>query len=90
LLYYFYPTIRLIAKEKLSSGRYKKNYEKEQKPPYQQLLVSPDISDECKEEFLRRKPDLNPVYLKYTLDKARDQLLKLSVIEAIIPSDKVS
>ncbi|MDR2597725.1 MAG: transposase family protein [Treponema sp.] len=48
LLNYFYPTIRLIAKEKLPSGRYKKIYEKEPKPPYQRLLESPDISDECK------------------------------------------
>jgi len=90
LLNYFYPTLRLIAKEKLPSGRYKKIYEKEPKTPCQRLLESPDISDECKEELLRRKAVLNPVDLKRALDKARDQLLKLSVIEAIVPSDKVS
>jgi len=90
LLNYFYPTLRLAAKEKLPSGRYKKIYEKEPKPPYQRLLESPDISDECKEELLRRKAALNPVDLKHAADKARDRLLKLSVIEAIVPSDKVS
>jgi hypothetical protein len=90
LLNYFYPTLRLAAKEKLPSGRYKKIYEKEPKPPYQRLLESPDISDERKYELNRRKNVLNPVKLKHALDEARDRLLKLSVIEPIVPSDKVS
>jgi hypothetical protein len=90
LLNYFYPTLRLIAKEKLPSGRYKKIYEKEPKPPCQRLLASPDINDECKAELLRRKTALNPVELKHALDEARDRLLKLSVIEATVPSSKVS
>src|SRR5215510_8163447 len=41
LLNYFYPTLRLIAKEKLPSGRYKKIYEKDPKTPYQRLIESP-------------------------------------------------
>ena len=90
LLNYWYPTFRLSAKEKLPSGRYKKIYEKDPKPPCQRLLESPDISDECKEELRRRAAILNPVDLKHALDKARDRLLKLSVIESIIPSGKVS
>jgi hypothetical protein len=90
LLNYWYPTLRLIAKEKLPSGRYKKIYEKEAKTPYQRLLESPDISDECKEELTRRAVLLNPIALKYELDKARDRLLKLSVIESSIPVTKVS
>jgi len=90
LLNYFYPTIRLTAKEKLPSGRYKKIYEKDPKTPCQRLLESPDISDECKAELRRRKAALNPVELKHALDGARDRLLKLSVIESNIPSSKVS
>jgi hypothetical protein len=90
LLNYFYPTMRLIAKEKLPSGRYKKIYEKEPKTPYQRLLESSDISDECKDELRRRKAALNPVELKRAMDVARDRLLKLSVKEASIPSSKVS
>ena len=90
LLNYFYPTIRLTAKEKLPSGRYKKIYEKDPKPPCQRLLESPDLSEECKAELRRRMAALNPVELKRAMDKARDRLLKLSVIEAIIPSSKVS
>jgi hypothetical protein len=90
LLNYFYPTLRLIAKEKLPSGRYKKIYEKDPQPPYQRLLESPHISEDCKDELRRRAALLNPVALKRGLDEARDRLLKLSVIESNIPASKVS
>ena len=86
LLNYWYPTLRLIAKEKLPSGRYKKIYEKDAKTPYQRLLESPDITDECKAELKRRAASLNPVKLKQKMDKARERLLKLSVNETIISS----
>ncbi|MCL2473077.1 MAG: transposase [Treponema sp.] len=90
LLNYWYPTMQLIGKEKLSSGRYKKIYAKDPKPPYKRLLESQDISDECKEELRRRAASLNPIELKRKLDIARDRLLKLCVNEAYIPSTKVS
>jgi hypothetical protein len=90
LLNYWYPTLRLIAKEKLPSGRYKKIYEKEAKTPLQRILESPNVSDECKDELRRRAALLNPVALKRSMDEARDRLLKLSVIESNIPSVKVS
>jgi len=90
LLNYWYPTLRLIAKEKLPSGRYKKIYEKDAKTPYQRLLESVHISDQCKVELRRRATLLNPIELKRGMDEARDQLLKLSTIEANIPSSKVS
>jgi hypothetical protein len=90
LLNYWYPTLRLIAKEKLPSGRYKKIYEKDPKTPYQRLLESQDVSEECKDELRRRAALLNPVTLKRGLDEARDRLLKLSVIEPSIPSSRVS
>ena len=90
LVNYYCPTIRLIAKEKLPSGRYKKIYEKDPKPPYQRLLDSPLISDACKVELRRRAALLNPIELKRQMDEARERLLKLSVIEAIIPDSKVS
>jgi hypothetical protein len=87
---YWYPTLRLIAKEKLPSGRYKKIYEKHPKTPCQRLLESPDISEECKDELRRRAALLNPVTLKRGLDEARNRLLKLSVIESNFPSSRVS
>ena len=90
LLNYWYPTLRLIAKDKLPSGRYKKIYEKEPKTPYQRLLESVDVSDTCKTELRMRAEKLNPVALKRDLDKARERLLKLSMIETRIHSGKVS
>jgi hypothetical protein len=90
LMNYWYPTLRLIAKEKQPSGRYKKIYEKGAKTPYQRLLECPDVSDESKAVLRKRASDLNPVTLKRALDVARDRLLKLSVIESTIPSNKVS
>ena len=90
LLNYWYPTLRLIAKEKLPSGRYKKIYEKAAKTPCQRLLESPDVSPESKDELRRRAAALNPVELKRAMDEARDRLLKLSVIESNIPSTQVS
>jgi hypothetical protein len=90
LLNYFYPTMRLVAKEKLPSGRYKKIYEKDPKTPYQRLLESTDISEECKAELCRRKALLNPFQLKRSMAEARDKLLKLSALQANIPSNKVS
>ena len=90
LLNYWYPTIRLIAKEKLPSGRYKKIYEKDPKPPYKRLLESHDISEECKAELRKRASLLNPIELKRKMDEARERLFKLSVIEVSIPSSKVS
>jgi hypothetical protein len=90
LLNYWYPTLRLIAKEKLPSGRYKKIYEKEAKTPYQRILESPDVSEECKTELRKRAASLNVVDLKKSMDEARDRLLKLSVIESTIPATKVS
>ena len=90
LLNYWYPTLRLIAKEKLPSGRYKKIYEKIAKTPCQRLLESPDVSPECKAELRLRAASLNPVKLKRAMDEARERLLKLSVIESNISSTQVS
>jgi hypothetical protein len=90
LLNYWYPTLRLIAKEKLPSGRYKKIYAKNPKTPYQRLLESPDISEACKEELRLRRAELNPIELKRNMDKARLRLLKLSTKQFTLPANKVS
>jgi hypothetical protein len=78
LLNYWYPTLRLLAKEKQADGRYRKIYEKEPKTPCQRLLDSPDISEACKAELRRRMKHLNPVALKHAMDDARERLLKLA------------
>jgi hypothetical protein len=55
------PSFRLIAKEKQADGRCRKVYEKEPRTPYERLMESPDVSEECKAELLRRRAGYNPV-----------------------------
>lgn len=88
LLNYWYPSLKLIAKEKLPSGRYKKIYGKEAKTPYQRLLESPDVSDTCKAELRKRAALLNPIALKRSMDEAKKRLLKLSVMEVPLYQNK--
>jgi hypothetical protein len=75
---YWYPSFKLIDKEKQADGRYKKGEEKTPAPPYQRLLESAEVSDECKVELKRRKEGQNPVVLNAKLNEAVDRLLKLN------------
>jgi hypothetical protein len=75
LINYWYPTLKLIGKEKLPSGRYKRIYEKQPKTPYHRLLESSDVSEKDKEELRRGASLLNPVELKKAFNKAREALL---------------
>jgi hypothetical protein len=83
LLNYRYPTLRLIAKEKQASGRYKKIYEKVPKTPCQRLLESPELDEEHKAELRRRPVFFNPVTLKREIDEAKERLLKLAAQKGI-------
>ena len=83
LLNYGYPTLRLVAKEKQASGRYKKIYEKVSKTPCQRLLESPDLTEEHKAELRRRAALFNPVTLKREMDEARERLLKRAAQKGI-------
>ena len=85
-----YQYLRLVAKEKLPSGKYKKIYEKEAQTPYQRLLQSAHVSEGCKAELRRRAVLLNPVVLKRQMDEAGERILKLSVIPSTFASGKVS
>jgi hypothetical protein len=84
LLNYWHTTLRLIAKEKQASGRYKKIYKKVPKTPCQRLLESPDLAEAHKAELRRRAALFNPVTLKREMDQARDRLLKLAAQRGII------
>jgi hypothetical protein len=53
-------------------------YEKTPATPYQRLLESPDVSDDCKAELMRRKGSQNPVALNNNLNWAVEKLLKLN------------
>jgi hypothetical protein len=75
---YWYPSFRLIDKEKREDGRYKKVYEKEPKTPCQRLLESPLVSEESKAELRRRKSGSDPVVLNNSLNRAVERLLKVN------------
>ena len=75
---YFMPSFKLFAKEKQADGQYKKIYEKAPKTPYQRLLNSLDVSEECKAELRWRKRLYNPVILNTLLNKAVEHLLHIS------------
>ena len=53
-------------------------YEKTPATPYQRLLESSEVSDECKAELKRRKDGQNPVVLNTKLNEAVERLLKLN------------
>jgi len=74
LINYFYPTKKLIAKDKLPNGKIKKVYEKQLKTPYQRLLEHSDISDTLKEQARKIKENLDIVYLHDNLEKACEEL----------------
>jgi hypothetical protein len=75
---YWYPALRLAAKEKQASGRYKKICGKVPQTPCRRPLESPDLAEEYKAELRRRAALFNPVTLKREMDGARARLLKLS------------
>jgi hypothetical protein len=75
---YWYPSFRLIDKEKQGDGRYRKIYEKSPKTPYQRLLESPEVSEGSKAELMRRKSGSDPVVLNSRLNEAVARLLKIN------------
>jgi transposase InsO family protein len=74
LINYFYPTKKLVAKERLANGKIKKVYEKQLKTPYERLLEHPDVSDTLKDKARLTKGSLDIVYLQEKLEKACDEL----------------
>ncbi|MDR2632857.1 MAG: transposase family protein [Treponema sp.] len=86
----WYPTLRLIAKEKQASGRYKKIYEKVPKTPCRRLLESPEVAEEHKAELRRRLALFNPVALKREMDTARERLLKLAAQKGYYGRNRLS
>jgi hypothetical protein len=75
---YWYPSFRLIDKEKGVDGRYKKIYEKSPKTPCERLLESSEVSEESKVELRRRKNGYNPVELNSQLNGAVERLLNIN------------
>jgi hypothetical protein len=74
LMNFFYPTKKLIAKERLPNAKIRKVYEKVLKTPYQRLLEHQAISDTLKDRARKIKNTLDIVHLQENLEKACDEL----------------
>jgi hypothetical protein len=74
LINYFYPTKKLIAKDRLPNGKIKKVYEKQLKTPYERLLEHPAVSDTLKLKARKIKDGLDIVHLKEGLERACGEL----------------
>jgi hypothetical protein len=86
LVNYFYPTKKCIAKDKLPNGKIKKIYEKPLKTPYERLLEHPDISDTFKTRARKIKDSLDIVRLQENLEKACDELERITSKNYASPS----
>ena len=75
LLNFYYPSVRIIAKERIGS-KVKKIYD-EPKTPYMRLLESPSVDDEVKEELMARAKKLQIVKQKRSVDRAVAHLLRV-------------
>jgi hypothetical protein len=75
---YWFHSAKLIGREQLPNGRYKKIYEAEPKTPYERLMESPDVSKKAKAKMKRCKAEQNPVELNRKLNKAVERLLRLN------------
>jgi hypothetical protein len=82
LLNYFMPTQKLLSKTRVGS-KIKKVYDKKVYSPYQRLLASPDLCDECKKELTERYLLLNPVVLQREVHQAVDALMSLKNTEEL-------
>jgi transposase InsO family protein len=77
LLNYFMPTQKLVSKQRIGS-KIKKVYDANIVSPYQRLLASPCLSDECKQGLAKRYKLLNPVKLQQEVHEAVDALVSLT------------
>jgi len=77
LLNYFIPTQKLLSKTRVGS-KIKKVYDKNIISPYQRLLQSPDLPDECKTELTRRYEKYNPIKLQQEVHDAVAILMEIN------------
>jgi hypothetical protein len=82
LLNYFYPSEKIISKERIGA-KVKKIYDTP-KSPYQRLLESPDLPDTVKAELRRRAAYLNPVKQKRLVNQALAALFELRERSALV------
>jgi hypothetical protein len=73
---YFYPSMKLISKERINS-KYRKKYDRP-KTPYQRLLDSCDISNETKQKLIGIYQSINPFILQHKIEVKLKTIFKLS------------
>lgn len=72
---YFYPTLKLISKERINS-KYRKKYD-QPKTPYQRLLASEDMPQEIKKKLIATYQLLNPFDLRKKIETKLKNIFKL-------------
>ncbi len=72
---HFFPSMKLIAKEKINS-KYRKKYDKPQ-TPYQRIMASPHIDEQKKKALEKKHLELNPFELKRMIDKKVRHILRI-------------
>jgi len=88
LINYFYPTKKLVAKDRLPNGKIKKVYEKQLKTPHERLLEHPAVSDINKRKARKIKDSLDIVHLQENLEKACDELDRITSKNHAAPSSR--
>jgi hypothetical protein len=68
----------LLEVSAAEADRCRKVYEKEPGTPYEWLMESPDVSEECKGGLLRRRAGYNPAAINRRLNEAVGRILKLN------------
>ena len=76
LVNYFYPSMKILAKERKDAHTYKK-YDSA-KTPFRRAIESDKISEEIKSRLIGQKARLNVVQLKKEVEEALDVVLQLA------------
>lgn len=76
LVNYFYPSVKILAKERKNAHTYKK-YDSA-KTPFRRSLENDKLSEEEKQRLITRKKSLNLLQLKKQVEEALDIVLQLA------------
>ena len=74
---YFYPSMKIISKERIDAKVIKK-YDRA-RTPYARLMECGDLDDASKEELRRRKDSLDLISLLEKTEELQDRLFSLAV-----------
>lgn len=81
LVNYFYPSARLVAKERMGGSRIKRVYDSP-KSPYRRLLENKAVAPAVKIKLRYCKRNLDPFELKANISRIQEQLIELQKAKA--------